>query len=116
MQLYDSELIIMEILWEHNKISAKEIAIIAKEKIQWSRTTTYTVIKRMIQKGLIQKIEPRFVCLPLINKQEVQQYETQELINKMYDGCTDKLVATLINTQNLSEKEIIRLKELIANL
>lgn len=113
LKLFDSELKIMEILWEEGDISAKEIADKMKYSIGWSKTTTYTVIKKCIDKGAIQRVEPKFVCHPMVTREEIQQYETTELINKMYDGATDQLVAFLIKNKCLSTDELNRLKKLV---
>lgn len=115
-KLYDSELKIMEILWQQGETSAKEIATKLYQQIGWSKTTTYTVIKKCITKGVIERKEPNFICHALISKEEAQQYETQELINKLYDGRSDKLIASLIGGKTMDKTEILHLKELINKL
>jgi BlaI family penicillinase repressor len=116
MKLFDSELKIMEILWREGDISAKRIAEIAKERIGWSKTTTYTNIKRCIDKGAIKRYPEQFICHPLVTKKETQEYETNELINKMYGGSADQLVASILDRKNLSHDEIEHLKQLVKNL
>lgn len=116
IKLYDSELNIMEYLWKKGEASAKEIAAEMAKTVGWSKTTTYTVIKKCVDKGAIARREPGFHCTPLISRQEAQAYETRELINRMYDGSADLLVASLLGRQALSEQEIDRLKQLVENL
>ncbi|MDY4081104.1 MAG: BlaI/MecI/CopY family transcriptional regulator [Candidatus Metalachnospira sp.] len=116
IKLYDSELKIMEILWKNGDMTAKKIAEITNESIGWSKTTTYTVIKKCIDKGAAERIEPGFVCHALVSKEEAQQYETQELINKMYDGSADQLVASILGNKKLNSQEIERLKKLVSDL
>ena len=89
---------------------------ITNESIGWSKTTTYTVIKKCIDKGAAERIEPGFVCHALVSKEEAQQYETQELINKMYDGSADQLVASILGNKKLNSQEIERLKKLVSDL
>ena len=113
IKLFDSELKIMEILWKGGETTARSIAETLKEQIGWSKTTTYTVIKKCIDKGVVNRKEPGFVCRPLITKEQVQEFETRELIDKMYDGVADRLVASLLNSQKLSMDEIQHLKQLI---
>lgn len=113
-KLFDSELKVMELLWEHSTFSAKAIADELKTRVGWSKTTTYTVIKKCIEKGVIEREEPGFVCRALVTKEQTQQYETQELINKMYDGSADQLIASLLGNQKLSPETIERLRKLIA--
>ena len=116
LKLYDSELKIMEFLWQVNSASAKEIAAEMAQSVGWSKTTTYTVLKKCIEKGAINRTEPGFICTPTVTKELVQEYETRELINKMYQGSADLLVASLIDRQKLSATEIARLKDLVRQL
>jgi len=116
MKLFDSELHIMEILWRDGDTTAKRIAEIAKEKIGWSKTTTYTVIKKCLDKGAIERQEPNFVCHALVTREQVQEHETTELINKMYNGAPDRLIASLLGKRRLTSEEISRLKQLIERL
>lgn len=75
--------------------------------------TTYTLIKRCIGKGAIERREPNFLCHALIPKEEVQVAETDELIDKIYDGSVDKLFAALIGRKKLSKEQIQRLKQIV---
>lgn len=115
-KLFDSELKVMDILWRDGDTTAKRIAEILKEEIGWSKTTTYTVIKKCIEKGAIRRSDPQFVCSALITRQQAQEQETTELINKMYDGAADKLVASILGRRSLSPEEIGRLKQLVKEL
>ena len=120
VKLYDSELKIMEYLWQceavSQKVSAKDIAAEMARTVGWSKTTTYTVLKKCVEKGAVARHEPGFVCTPLVSMEQVQEYETRELINKMYQGSADLLVASLIGQQKLSGDEITRLKALVSQL
>lgn len=116
VKLFDSELKVMEILWKQGDLTAKELADILNEQVGWSKTTTYTIIKKCIDKGVIKRIDPKFVCHVTLSRESVQEYETTELINKMYDGAVDQLVASLLGHKKLSSKEIERLKRLVSNL
>lgn len=116
IKLFDSELKVMEILWRHGDTSAKKIAEILAKQTSWSKTTTYTVIKKCIDKNAINRIEPGFICRALISKDQAREYETTELINKMYDGAADSLVASIIGSKTLTMEEIERLKQMINDL
>lgn len=112
-KLYDSELKIMEYLWQHGETAAKEMAVAMAETVGWSKTTTYTVLKKCVEKGAVRRQEPGFRCTPLISRAQVQAYETQELVDKFYGGAADQLVASLLGQQKLSAQELQRLKLLI---
>ena len=116
VKLFDSELKVMDLLWEKGEISAREIAMCLKEQVGWSKTTTYTVIKKCIDKGAIERIEPNFICRPLVTIEETREFETQELIDNMYDGSPDLLVASILGSRKLKREEIERLKKLVEDL
>lgn len=115
-KLSDSELKIMEILWKEKSIPAKDIAAQLSNTIGWDKTTTYTMLRRCIKKGLIDRKYPNFVCEPLVTREEVSCYETKELIGKMYNGRADSLVAFLLNDRDITDEEIARIKKIVNDL
>lgn len=116
IKLFDSELKVMGVLWREGDTTAKRISDILKEEIGWNMNTTYTLIKRCIKKGAIERSEPNFMCHALIPKEEVQEAETNELINKIYDGSADKLFAALLGRKKLSVEQIEKLKQIVGDL
>lgn len=113
IKLFDSELKVMNVLWRGGDRTAKEISDILKAETGWNMNTTYTVIKKCIAKGAIERSEPRFLCHALIPKEAVQEAETDELIGKLFDGSVDKLFVALLGSKRLSADQIARLKELV---
>ncbi|EOT26585.1 hypothetical protein C805_00685 [Eubacterium sp. 14-2] len=116
VKLFDSELKVMDVLWREGDTTARYIAGVLKEEVGWNKNTTYTLIKRCIKKGAIERSEPNFMCRALIPKEEVQEAETQELINRVYDGSADKLFAALLSRKQLSPGQICRLKQMVEEL
>lgn len=116
IKLFDSELKVMDILWKEGNVPAKRVADVLTKELGWNKNTTYTLIKRCIKKGAIERSEPNFMCHALIPKEEVQEAETNELINKIYDGSADKLFAALLSRKKLSVEEIEKLKKIVADL
>ncbi len=112
-KLFDSELKIMSVLWREGDATAKHISDVLKEETGWNMNTTYTLIKRCIKKGAIERSEPHFMCHALISQEEVQEAETEELINKIYDGSVDKLFAALLGRKKLSAEQIEKLKQIV---
>lgn len=113
IKLFDSELKVMDILWKEGDVPAKHIADVLTKELGWNKNTTYTLIKRCMKKGAIERMEPNFVCHALIPKEDVQEAETDELINKIYDGSVDKLFAALLSRKKLSASQIEKLKQII---
>lgn len=115
-KIFDSELKVLELLWDKGELTAKDIAAQAQEQVGWSKTTTYTVLKKCVEKGLVERTEPGFCCRALVSRQEAQRRETQGLIDRMYGGAADRLVASLLEGRALSPDEIGRLRKLVEEL
>ena len=113
IKLFDSELKVMEILWREGSLSAGQIAQILKEETGWNRNTTYTVIKKCIGKGAIRRTEPKFFCQAIVSREDIQAYETKELIEKMFDGTKKQFFAAMLSENSLTKEELNELKELI---
>lgn len=116
IKLFDSELKVMCVLWNEGDTTAKHISDVLKKEVGWNMNTTYTLIKRCIKKGAIERYEPHFMCHALISKEEVQEAETNELINKIYDGSADQLFAALLGRKKLSKKQIEKLKQIVEDM
>ena len=106
----------MEVLWRGGDQPARQIAETLTAEFGWNVNTTYTLIKRCIKKNAIQRTEPNFMCHALIPKEEVQEAETNELIDKIFDGSADKLFASLLGRKKLSAQQIERLKEMVEEM
>ncbi len=115
-KLFDSELKVMDVIWEKGELPAKEIAKTLTAQFGWNVNTTYTLIKRCIKKGAIERFEPNFMCRALIPKEAVQEAQTDELINKLYGGCADQLFSALLGRKKLSAEQIEKLKQTINEL
>lgn len=116
VKLFDSELKVMDVLWKEGDVPAKYIADVLNKRYGWNKNTTYTLIKRCMKKGAIERSEPNFMCHALIPKKEVQEAETNELINKIYDGSAEKLFAALLDSKKLTAEQIEKLKQIVADL
>ena len=114
-KLFDSELKVMGVLWREGDCTAKHISDVLKQEVGWNMNTTYTLIKRCIGKGAIQSREPNFLCHALIQKEEVQQLQTDELIDRIYDGSTDKLFAALLGRKKLNAQQIEQLRSIVGS-
>ena len=126
IKLYDSELKVMEILWKEGELTAGQIAKILKEemgvvrkkinkkkKAILNRNTTYTVIKKCIEKGAVERIEPKFRCRALISKKDAQEYETEELIDRMFEGSKKNFFAAMLSEDRLTAEELEQLKDMV---
>ena len=112
-KLFDSELKVMNVLWRDGDVPAKHVADLLNRELGWNKNTTYTLIKRCMKKGAIERTEPNFMCHALIPKEKMQEAETDELIEKVYDGSADKLFAALLGRKKLSAGQIANLRQIV---
>ena len=113
MKLFDSEWKVMEVLWQTGDRTAKELSLALADKIGWNKNTTYTVIKKCIDKGAIERREPNFVCHAAITKRQAQKEEADSLVDKVFGGSAELLFASILSDRSLSKDELARLRALV---
>lgn len=113
IKLGDSEIKVMNVLWKEGDVPAKYVADLLNEQYGWNINTTYTLIKRCIKKGVVERREPNFICHALVSKLCVQQQETAKLIKRIFDGSVDKLFVSLLGQTKLSKEQIESLKKMV---
>lgn len=113
MRVFDSEIKLMEILWKNEPVTAKAVSRIAEKEIGWNKNTTYTVLKKLIDKGYVRRDEPDFVCTSLISKSEIQKSEARGLLDRFFSGSKKALFSALLEDEELSDAEIAELRALI---
>ena len=97
-------------------MTAKQISDILKATTGWNMNTTYTVIKKCIAKGAIERREPNFLCHALVAREVVQAAETEELLHTLFDSSPDLLFASLLGHQKLSKAQTDNLRRMVAEL
>ena len=110
-KIFESEYRFCRILWEHEPIKSKELVKLCQEQLGWKPTTTYTVIKRLSERGVL-KNEDTMVS-SLVSKDEVQAAEIDELVEKKFEGSLPAFVAAFTRHRKLSEKEIDEVQRMI---
>lgn len=110
LRLHEGELNVMELLWSNKALAAKDISKIIKEYIGWKKNTTYTVIKRLIEKGAITREDPGFICRANVSKKKVQEIETKALLNKLYNGSVSQFITEYLVNQKLSSDDLAALE------
>jgi predicted transcriptional regulator len=110
--IFESELKVLEVLWNEGDTTAKDLAIKLKESTAWSKTTTYTVIKKCVDKGLIERLGTNFMCRVKITREEAQKQESEILANKMFDGSSDLLIASLLGGSKMTSSQIDKLRRM----
>ena len=111
--IHDSEYRLCLILWEVGPINSTKLVKICKERIGWAKATTYTVIRRLSERGIL-KNENTIVSM-LHTKEEVQQSAMERLLNKTFEGSLPAFIAAFGHSKKLKESEIAELESMIEN-
>ena len=110
-KIFESEYRFCLILWEHEPIRSTDLAKLCKEKLDWSKTTTYTVIKRLSERGVIKN--ENAIVTSIVSKEQAQQSELEELMDKKFEGSLPAFIAAFGKRQALSDAEIEEIRKII---
>ena len=110
-KIHESEYRFCLILWEHEPVTAVELAKLCLAQLGWKRTTTYTVIKRLCERGVIQNRDG--IITALISKEEAQASEIDELMEKKFEGSLPAFLAAFTKRQTLSSEELEEVQRMI---
>ncbi len=111
VKLYDIQYQFMQIIWENEPLSSRELADICLREFKWQKSTTYTMLKKLIQKGYVQNSNK--IVTSLISKETVQKRESKDFLNKTFDGSLYSFIAAFTSDNNLSEEEVTKIQKLI---
>ena len=110
-KIHEGEYRFCLILWENEPIQSAQLAQLCNEQLGWSRTTTYTIIRRLTDRGVV-KSENAIVS-SVVTKEEVQLSEMNELVEKTFEGSLPAFIAAFARRQKLSEEDVEALRRLI---
>ena len=99
------------IMWEHEPVSSLELVKLCQERLAWKRTTTYTVIKRLSERGVL-KLENGIVT-SLISKEEVEKAEIETFVESKFGGSLPAFVAAFTKHQDLSDSDLDKVQKMI---
>lgn len=111
LKLYDAEFKFMNIVWETAPINSRELSVICGERLEWKRPTTYTVIRKLSERGFI-KNENATVSA-LIKREQVQKYEAEMLLEKAFDSSLPSFIAAFLKDKSLNDEETDALLKMI---
>ena len=110
-KIFESEYRFCLILWEEEPVTTTRLVKLCQERLGWKRTTTYTVIKRLGERGVV-KNEDGLVTA-LISREEAQVSEIDELVEKKFQGSMPAFLAAFARRQELSEEEVEEIRRII---
>lgn len=110
-KIFESEYRFCLILWEHEPVRSSELVALCREKLGWKPTTTYTVIKRLSERGVLKN--ENSIVTSLVKKDEAQAAEIDELMEKRFEGSLPAFFAAFTKRRSLSKEEIDEVQAMI---
>lgn len=110
-KIFESEYRFCLILWECEPIASGELSKLCADRLGWSKTTTYTVIKRLCDRGVIKN--ENTIVSSVVSKEEAQRAEIDELVEKRFEGSLPSFIAAFAKSKGLTEQEIAQIKKII---
>ena len=111
-KIFDSELRFCEILWEHQPVKSSELVRLCAEKLGWKKSTTYTVIKRLTERGVVKTEDA--VVTALVSRGEVQGAESRAFVERNFRGSLPGFLSAFVGGRGLSREEADELRRMIA--
>lgn len=112
-KIFESEYRFCLLLWETEPINSTKLAALCKERLGWSKATTYTVIRRLSERGVLKN--ENATVTSLVSKESVQESELEQFVEKTFEGSIPAFIAAFSRNKKLSREEITQLQELIDN-
>ena len=110
-KIHESEYRFCLIMWEQEPVTAVQLVKLCQEQLGWKRTTTYTVIKRLGERGVLKNEDGMITSL--VSKDEAQAYEIDEMVEKKFEGSLPAFIAAFTKRQTLSEEELDEVQRMI---
>ena len=110
-KLFDAELKFMNIIWEEEPIKSGELVRVCNEKLGWKKSTTYTVLRKLAQRGVLKN--ENTVVTSIVKREDTQIYESHEVVEKSFGGSLPKFLTAFFGNKKISNDEAEELKKLI---
>ncbi len=110
-KLFDAEYKFASIIWDNEPINSTELVRLCTDKLGWKKSTTYTVLKKLSDRGILQNKEA--VVTALVKRKDVQRYESNAVVGKTFEGSLPKFLTSFLDERKITEKEAEELKQII---
>ena len=108
------ELKFAQLIWEHAPISSGELVKLCQETLEWKKSTTYTMLRRLCEKGLFENRDA--IVYARISQNEFRALQSKQFVEETFGGSLPEFLTAFVSKKKLSEKEIRELQELIDNM
>ncbi|MFG6320901.1 MAG: BlaI/MecI/CopY family transcriptional regulator [Lachnospiraceae bacterium] len=110
-KIFESEYRFCEILWENEPVTSSELVRLCRERLEWKKSTTYTVIRRLAERGVLKSEDA--VVTSLISREDAQSAESAEVVERTFSGSLPSFIAAFTRKKNLSKQEIDEIQKII---
>ena len=110
-KIFESEYRFCLIMWEHEPVTTSELVKLCQEQLGWKRTTTYTVIKRLGERGVLKN--ENGIITSLVSKDQAQMREINELVEEKFQGSLPAFVAAFTKRRDISSEELDEVQRMI---
>ena len=110
-KIFESEYRFCLILWENEPVNSTKLVALCKEQLGWSKATTYTVIRRLAERGVLKN--ENAVVTALVSKEQVQGSELEQMVERTFEGSIPSFIAAFSRSKRLTDQEIQQLQEMI---
>ncbi len=110
-KLFDAEYKFASLVWENEPINSTELVRLSRDRLGWKKSTTYTVLRKLCQRGIL-KNENATVSA-IVKKEDAQKYESETVIEKIFDGSLPQFLTAFLDDRKITEKEARELKRII---
>ena len=111
LKLCESDYRFMSVIWENEPMTSRKLVELCAEKLGWKKSTTYTTLKKLCEKGFAQNADT--VVSSLVPRNKVQTYESERFVERTFEGSLPQFLTAFLGGKTLSEKEAAELKRLI---
>lgn len=110
-KIFESEYHFCEILWENEPVTSGRLVQLCSEKLEWKKSTTYTVIRRLAERGVLKS--ENAVVTSLVSKEEIQSRESAEVVERTFSGSLPGFIAAFIRKKPLTPDEVDEIQQMM---
>jgi len=110
-KLFDAEYKFMNLIWQHEPLNSTELSRLCQQELGWKKSTTYNMIRKLAERGILRNEQA--VVTSQINREQAQQYESEVLLERAFDGSLPSFIAAFLKDKKLSKAEADEIVKMI---
>lgn len=111
LRLCESDYRFMQVVWDNEPVASGRLVTLCRERLGWKKPTTYTVLRKLAERGLVQNVDT--IVSSLVPRERVQAHESERFVERAFEGSLPRFLVSFLGDKTLSEREAEELKRLI---